>query len=241
MRKISLLIIIVLFSYGCSDNKKLRVVSDLERGIVSIDSEVKGEIRIGYATFMVSSGDHSVEVKKLSKDGEWIYLANKNVSMAKENTTIVTLETKKIATQQREERLAQIAKKKEEKRLQLWNSTAFIVDKRNKLVWEQPFPSKKLKWEPAKQYCAKLEFGGSDNWRLPSKNELDTLVELSKEDKIVHPSIDPRYWSSTDPRPSWPRPYYVNIKTGSSQSWYSNRELYVSCVRDDIVFTDSKK
>ena len=115
MKNISLLIMFALFISACSDNQKLRVVSDIEQGVISINNEVKGEIRVGYATIMIPSGDHFVEVKKKSKDGEWIYLAKKNITVNKDKTTVIELDTQKIESQYRKDRLAKLEKSRLEK------------------------------------------------------------------------------------------------------------------------------
>lgn len=101
-----LFILVFFFLAGCGDERVLRVVSDIERGVVSVDQKNIGEIRVGYATAMVSSGVHQVEVKLDSKDGEWVFVGSGEVNMEADKATVIELETKKVPSKLREERLA---------------------------------------------------------------------------------------------------------------------------------------
>ena len=80
---------------------------------------------------------------------------------------------------------------------------AAVLDQETGLVWEQS-PSTELKvWGKAQLRCTQLVTGGRGGWRLPTVQELGTLVDLSVPGFSLpagHPfaNIQPfLYWSST--------------------------------------------
>lgn len=114
-----------------------------------------------------------------------------------------------------------------------------VVDTKTKLVWQQPCASSRMTWANAKSYCAGLgaTLAGS-GWRLPTINELATLVDTS----IAPPraAIDPvffpnapkdDFWSSTlvagTPSTIWVETFSIG---GAGQTMASMSYL-VRCVR----------
>src|SRR5258706_11285535 len=67
-------------------------------------------------------------------------------------------------------------------RYRIANST--VYDTQTKLTWQQAIPKSLYAWADAKTYCSALSLDGS-GWRLPSINELQTLV-----DESTNPAID---------------------------------------------------
>jgi hypothetical protein len=74
-----------------------------------------------------------------------------------------------------------------------------ILDTTTNLLWQQSHSEEKMCWEEAKEYCKSLTLAGHSDWRLPTIEELETLI-----DKKYKPSIDPIfkcnpdwYWSSS--------------------------------------------
>ncbi len=62
-------------------------------------------------------------------------------------------------------------------------------------------PATKVYWQEALQYCRTLSLAGK-SWRLPSVNELKSIVDYSVYDPAINKSFFPNtvasnYWSST--------------------------------------------
>ena len=80
-----------------------------------------------------------------------------------------------------------------------------ILDKETGLVWEQsPNYSDTLHWYSAKSYCYDLNKGGRKGWRLPTTEELTSLVDLTQSNPALpsgHPFnnvyVADYYWSAT--------------------------------------------
>ncbi|MEA3499080.1 MAG: DUF1566 domain-containing protein [Campylobacterota bacterium] len=117
-----------------------------------------------------------------------------------------------------------------------------VVDKTHKLLWQDhPHNTKVILTHPhAIEYCEKLKQGGFMNWRLPSVEEYEYIIDKSrvKEEiminKVFYHIVQDDYWTSDR---TWIRnfgryAYYVFFKSGAV--YYQNRTYpkYVRCVRD---------
>jgi hypothetical protein len=109
-----------------------------------------------------------------------------------------------------------------------------VHDTRTQLTWQQPFPSERYTWDDASRYCASLSLPGA-GWRLPSINELQTLVDDS-----VNPSIDRAtfpgtpseyFWSSSPVIDDATRAWTTFFTNGSTYSFDKTAAKNVRCVR----------
>ncbi len=62
-----------------------------------------------------------------------------------------------------------------------------VTDSATGLIWQKNYKayspndaSTKTTWQQALQYCETLEYAGYNDWRLPNKNELASLMDFSK-------------------------------------------------------------
>jgi hypothetical protein len=109
-----------------------------------------------------------------------------------------------------------------------------VHDTQTKLTWQQAFPMSLYAWADATAYCSGLSLDGA-GWRVPSINELQTIV-----DESTNPSIDlstfpmtpsEYFWSSSivveDPSRAWTA-FFTN---GSTYSFVMTAQKNVRCVR----------
>ncbi|MEK9629040.1 MAG: DUF1566 domain-containing protein [Nitrospinota bacterium] len=82
------------------------------------------------------------------------------------------------------------------------NSEA-VLDKESQVVWEKTPDNSSGSWESAPNICVRKEVGGKAGWRLPSIQELASLIDSLQNNPAIqsgHPfqsvSSDP-YWSGT--------------------------------------------
>jgi hypothetical protein len=112
-----------------------------------------------------------------------------------------------------------------------------FIDKETGLTWLDNNQTKRLKkdWLDAKSYCEELYANGYEDWQLPTKKQLISLVDKSNMPAIKtgFKNIVPRgYWTNDE----------IDIKDGYVWAIYFNHggevwELktdtnYVRCVRD---------
>ena len=83
------------------------------------------------------------------------------------------------------------------------NGDGTVTNTDTGLMWQKATAPGTYTWEQALSYCENLPLAGYNDWRLPNRNELQSIVDYSR----YNPSIDPifntessyywSYWSST--------------------------------------------
>ena len=67
-----------------------------------------------------------------------------------------------------------------------------VADPNTGLIWQQKGPSK-MTWEEALDYCESLSVAGYNDWRIPSREELRSIVDYG----TYKPAIDTGYFPNT--------------------------------------------
>jgi hypothetical protein len=132
----------------------------------------------------------------------------------------------------------------------LQNKARFIVisednrkavrDQKTGLVWEQSPTLDMSDWEMAQRRCSSSHAGGGTDWRVPTVQELRTLVEPSSIDVKLpagHPfaNVEPSiYWSSTERRENRAYASFVNFSSGRSATLEKYMPTFVWCVRGSM-------
>ena len=106
----------------------------------------------------------------------------------------------------------------------------------NGLMWQDNKETETLKmnWEDAKKYCTHLSLFAISDWRLPSREELESIIDkarrpsIKKEFKFISSSY---YWSSTSSVYNSNYAWGVLFYGGSSFNDGKNNNYYVRCVR----------
>jgi|GEM_PF-2028283 len=114
-----------------------------------------------------------------------------------------------------------------------------VTDNVTGLQWQDYYPDGTIyhaNWEAAKLYCTELELDGS-SWRLPSRQELKTIVDYSYSKPAInttffHVTASGTYWSSTSyMMTSLVNAWRTNFNDGGD--YINNKDDYhfVRCVR----------
>ncbi|HKU39180.1 MAG TPA: DUF1566 domain-containing protein [Polyangiales bacterium] len=127
-----------------------------------------------------------------------------------------------------------------------------VVDTVTMLRWQRVLPSTYPKcaatvttlgdactWDEANQYCDELVLGGFTEWRLPSKIELESLLDLTQLGTALAPAmpalpsdLPPIFWSSSPYSLGEDRYWYVHFGEGWSYFGHPEYEpARVRCVR----------
>ena len=128
------------------------------------------------------------------------------------------------------------------------DSNGIVKDSVTGLFWQDDYTDnqgyiKSAKWEDAINYCERLRLGGYNDWRLPNKKELLSIIDYDMNTPAISSSfqntkyINAGYWSSTTA--SGPKGYawYVKFYWGQ-MSEGGNKSLsynWVRCVRGGYV------
>lgn len=114
-----------------------------------------------------------------------------------------------------------------------------VHDSETKLIWQDNIAveGKEMLYGEAKSYCKKLSLAGVEDWRLPTVEELQSIVDLTRYDPAIkrgfHFAASESYWSSTLYADDADRAWDVNFKSGSMENNRHSYDYYVRCVRDE--------
>jgi hypothetical protein len=101
-------------------------------------------------------------------------------------------------------------------------------------MWQQATAPGTYNWEEALTYCENLTLpaGGYSDWRLPNRNELQSIVDYSR----FNPAIDTNFFSDTAAAyflssTSSPAAWSVAFNNGTVYYWHKGSRGYVRAVR----------
>ena len=109
-----------------------------------------------------------------------------------------------------------------------------VYDTQTKLTWQQMISTSSYTWADAKAYCSALSLNGT-GWRLPSINELQTIVYDS-----TNPAVDGAVFSMTPSEYFWSSSSVVQDSSRAWTTFFANGSTYsfavttpenVRCVR----------
>ncbi len=115
-------------------------------------------------------------------------------------------------------------------------------DERTGLIWEiknSANKDKKYNWEDAQSvFIKKLNterFGGFSDWRLPTKDELRSIVDRKNDDPAINTEYFPNttlwYWSSTTSEFNTSYAWVVYFSYGNDNYYVKTDSSYVRAVR----------
>ncbi|SEM73887.1 Protein of unknown function [Syntrophus gentianae] len=108
------------------------------------------------------------------------------------------------------------------------NGNGTVSDNNTGLTWQRKDDSKTRTWADASTYCANLKLGNHDDWRLPSMDELMSIVDYAIP--APGPTIH-SFFKNTKASEYWTTAYRsVNFNDGAVY-YYSRGQHYVRCVR----------
>ena len=113
-----------------------------------------------------------------------------------------------------------------------------VYDTKLNLIWQDNNATKttRLNYPDAQKYCKNLSLEGKNDWRLPSIQELQSIIDFTRYkpaiNKIFKNSIHRLYWSSTLYSADKNRAWYVFFYDGRSHYYLQANDSYVRCIRD---------
>ncbi|MBO7126052.1 DUF1566 domain-containing protein [bacterium] len=108
-----------------------------------------------------------------------------------------------------------------------------VEDSAHNLYWTKIESEEALKWKKALNYCNKLNYGDNSGWRLPSINELASILDYSaSEPASKFPSLSSTsFWSSTSYNESPDYAWRINSSNGTIETGKKTKEASVICVK----------
>ena len=119
------------------------------------------------------------------------------------------------------------------------NKDSVISDKKQSIYWQDtPIPKKKNRkdWDDAASYCDALVLNGLEHWRLPTFNELLSIVDYRHSYPAINPvfsyTAEGTYWTATDFSATRSRAWTIDFRTGKTYYSYKTTNHAVRCVSD---------
>lgn len=110
--------------------------------------------------------------------------------------------------------------------------TQIVLDKKNSKIYYDLTPSAKMSFEDAGAFCKKIDYLGYKGWRVPTKEEYISLLELSRRNMTVkHAFKNVKrgiYWSSTPDR--FNEAWYFDFDLGRYSTHKRDNKHYTLCV-----------
>jgi hypothetical protein len=116
------------------------------------------------------------------------------------------------------------------------NGNGTVSDTNTGLMWKKASEPGTYTWADALSHCENLvypEAGGYSDWRLPNRNELQTLVDYDRFNPAIDPLLRsttiycwgcPVYWSSTTKASNPISAWQVEFSMGGC-GWYTNKSI----------------
>ncbi len=118
------------------------------------------------------------------------------------------------------------------------DSIGVVTDRQNGLMWQDnsTAATDKVSWYKAVERCEVLKLGGYDDWRLPERDELDSLADENRFKHGIYPVFENvgsgGYWSKTVDPIHHDRAW-MTLYTCGGGYWYGKYiRGFVRCVRD---------
>ena len=114
-----------------------------------------------------------------------------------------------------------------------------VLDKETGLVWDREGSADTKSWLGADLYCSTLVIGNRMGWRLPTREELTSLIDPLQEEPALSPgyaaffdnmTASSRYWSSTA-YPDSPFAYAAHLYYNIVKTEFKTAGIYVRAVR----------
>lgn len=114
------------------------------------------------------------------------------------------------------------------------SAAGVVTDNATGLQWQDDAVGSTMSWSDAATYCTGLALD-SGGWRLPTKQELKSLVDYSRHSPVIDPifqnTASYSYWSSTTYAPDTDKALAVYFYYGNGYAYSKTTTFYVRCVR----------
>jgi hypothetical protein len=118
------------------------------------------------------------------------------------------------------------------------NHDGTVTDTETGLMWQQASTSGYYFWQEALLYAEFLSLAGYDDWRLPNRNELQSIVDYAHYNPTINTSVFPGtassyYWSSTTYANGYINAWVVSFNYGNLDDSDKWEQHHVRAVRGE--------
>ena len=111
-----------------------------------------------------------------------------------------------------------------------------VIDNENGLVWQDNLDSKKLRknFDSAVKYCDQLQHAGYTDWRLPTMDDYDLIIEAGKRNPVIPEQFkfyQSNYYWTADEGSMEIFAHRINLFNGNDNDYSKSYRTFVRCVR----------
>jgi len=226
--KILFSVIVFLFvNQLCFSDAIVNIHCDEKEAVLYVNGVEKVQIKEKITSMPLPSGNYELMLSK-PLDEDWQLVGRKNIVL-KDDTSIdvkLGMDIEKISKKQNRSNADNFEK-----------SADVVVDKAAKLVWQDDASVTEIKknWDDAQVYCEALTLGHADDWRLPSYDELISIVDYNKHTLAIMPAfkhiVSEYYWSSNVDVEDTKSVKNIYFGNGCPDSKPKKNAYYIRCVR----------
>ena len=115
-------------------------------------------------------------------------------------------------------------------------SAGVVLDRVTGLLWQQELDPVQLTFAAAGDYCARSSLAGYDDWRVPSRLELISILDTTRTqpaiDVVAFPDTpNDWFWTSTPSASDAQSAWYVYFYFGYAKTDLVSNQFSVRCVR----------
>ena len=116
------------------------------------------------------------------------------------------------------------------------NGKEIVIDKKTSLMWQDDIDCKTeiMSWNNAIKYAENLSLYGYSDWRLPTIEELKTIIDTDLHPTIreeFHNVAPNTYWSSSEHTSFIYYSCHIHFYSGLTSYSHKSNEYYVRCIR----------
>lgn len=112
---------------------------------------------------------------------------------------------------------------------------SMVADTKTSLTWTKGNVGGRVNFAAAEKACADLTTGGHSDWRLPTREELESILDLTRSDPAIDPVFSCEsawYWTSTPYASSSAYAWSVYFNNGNVNNLNrDNNNAFVRAVR----------
>jgi len=213
---------------------KVRVSCDEKGAYIYVDGKKKAMTGEGFTNILLNEGDHVIKVAK-EQTKQYQKYAQKSIFVGAETSVKISL---KLNKWEPTPSYIKILQQKDIPKFRRWKRSGSVVkDTKLDLMWQDNHEAKTTEktWKNAKRYCRNLSLAGYSDWRLPSYNELLTIVDYDRYKSAIMPSFknatSKGYWSSSENVSDAKYAWRVYFDVGYAYNFSESNEYFVRCVR----------
>lgn len=193
-----------------------------------INGKEKATIKGNTAQFEIPAGKYELMVSK-KLDEDWQMVSRRNIVLHDMPVQLkFDLDIEKISKKSNTSKASNFKKE---------NDT--VIDTVRHLRWQDDTRTVKVRknWQEAQEYCRKLSLDGMQTWRLPSYDELVSIVDYTKHTLAIMPAfsyiVSDSYWSATPDDETVQQALSIYFGNGCPSGEHKEKHFLVRCVRTE--------